>query len=523
MLNVVSILLFVFGSLVSMAFITVSFMHMFQLNSYKPKVQLAWHRKNMRRFAPLLIDVIPFIVAFILDNRAGLIVMAAAFLLVLPFYRQKPAKKPLVYTARVKRMLITIMLLYAIAVEFVVKFSVRSGELESTRLLLIAFTAMHIFSPLGVLIANLINKPIEKGVNRHYINDAKRILKECENLTVIGITGSYGKTSVKFYLNTLLRAKYNVLMTPESYNTPMGVVKTIRGSLRATHDIFICEMGAKNIGDIKELCDIVHPAHGVITSVGPQHLESFRTVENVINTKFELADSLPDNGMLFLNDDDENIRTQLDKRNAVTYGLSESNDSAFDLSVSEKGTTFSVKSPDGNYEEFTTKLIGKHNVINILGAVAVSNKMGISLHELKAPIRKLENVPHRLQLIDRGGLLIIDDAYNSNPSGSKVALETLGLFNGKKILVTPGMIELGEREDEYNREFGKNASAVCDFVVLVGEKQTKSIYNGLLDGGYPEDKIYVADGLKDALAKVGALQYDEKKIVLLENDLPDNY
>ena len=125
------------------------------------------------------------------------------------------------------------------------------------------------------------------------------MLAACPNLAVIGVTGSYGKTSVKFYLNTLLKAKYNVLMTPESYNTPMGVVKTVRGSLRATHEIFICEMGAKYVGDIKELCDIVHPKHGIITSIGPQHLESFKSLQNVINTKFELADALPKDGMLF--------------------------------------------------------------------------------------------------------------------------------------------------------------------------------------------------------------------------------
>ena len=127
------------------------------------------------------------------------------------------------------------------------------------------------------------------------------MLQSCSNITVIGITGSYGKTSVKFYLNKLLSAKYNVLMTPESFNTPLGVVKTIRTSLKATHEIFICEMGAKNINDIKEICDIVHPKHGVITSIGPQHLESFKTVENVVKTKFELADAIDKNGMVFLN------------------------------------------------------------------------------------------------------------------------------------------------------------------------------------------------------------------------------
>ena len=163
---------------------------------------------------------------------------------------------------------------------------------------------IYALSPCIILLSNLINKPLELSINQYYTNDAKKMLRACPNLKIIGITGSYGKTSVKYYLTTLLRSKYNVLMTPESYNTPMGVVKTIRGSLKATDEIFVCEMGAKWVGDIKELCDIVHPHHGIITSIGPQHLESFKTLDAIKGTKFELADALPEGGMLFLNGDD---------------------------------------------------------------------------------------------------------------------------------------------------------------------------------------------------------------------------
>ena len=376
-----------------------------------------------------------------------------------------------------------------------------------------------------MLVANLINIPVEKLVNRYYTNDAKRILAACPDLKIIGITGSYGKTSVKYYLNTLLRARYNVLMTPESYNTPMGVVKTVRGSLRATHEIFICEMGAKWVGDIKELCDIVHPQHGVITSIGPQHLESFKTLDAVKNTKFELADALPQDGMLFLNNDDENIRAHGSKRPFVSYGIENKSDyTASDISVSERGTTFTVTGPDGEKESFSTRLIGRHNVLNITGAIAVSNKFGIPLSELKGQVRRLEGVPHRLELKKKNGVTLIDDAYNSNPSGTKAALEALRLFEGYKILVTPGMVELGEKQEELNREFGANAAKVCDYVVLVGKKQAVPIKAGLLDAGYPEKKIFVADTIEEALTHVYAIGSNgQQKIVLLENDLPDNY
>jgi UDP-N-acetylmuramoyl-tripeptide--D-alanyl-D-alanine ligase len=150
--------------------------------------------------------------------------------------------------------------------------------------------------------------------------------------------------------------------------------------------------------------------------------------------------------------------------------------------------------------------------------------MGMTLKEIRPQVRKLEGVPHRLQLSDKGNMTIIDDAYNSNPSGTKAALEALSLFNGYKILVTPGMVELGEKQDELNREFGRNAASVCDYVVLVGQKQAVPIKAGLLDEKYDENKIFVADNINEALTHVYALSSGgKKKVILLENDLPDNY
>ena len=158
-----------------------------------------------------------------------------------------------------------------------------------------------------------------------------------------------------------------------------------------------------------------------------------------------------------------------------------------------------------------------------LGGAMSTAELGISLAELRPQVRRLESVPHRLELSKRVGMTLIDDSYNSNPSGTKAALETLSFFEGEKILVTPGMVELGDKQEEYNCEFGRNAAAVCDYVALVGERQTKSIYKGLVEAGFDESRIFVSPSLGDALAKVGAIRTDKKKIVLLENDLPDNY
>ena len=508
---------------VSSAMSVIDSVHFFQLNSYRFDTHTKWIRQNLAKYMPHAIISVLMLIAVIISAKPMFkaVSLCVLFLISLPVEKPKKAKKPLVYTPRVKRMLFTcILLTLVILVPATVKGLTASHETYP----LFTMAVIYTLTPVTILLANLINKPVELSINQYYTNDAKKMLKACPDLKIIGITGSYGKTSVKYYLTTLLKSKYNVLMTPESYNTPMGVVKTIRGSLKATHEIFVCEMGAKWVGDIKELCDIVHPHHGIITSIGPQHLESFKTLDAIKGTKFELADALPEGGMLFLNGDDENIADYKADRKHISYSLENGDYSAYDISVSERGTTFTVKAPDGETQEFSTRLIGRHNVLNIVGAIAVSHKMGIELKDLRSAVRKLEGVPHRLQLSDKGNMTIIDDAYNSNPSGTKAALEALSLFEGYKILVTPGMVELGSKQDELNREFGRNAAAVCDYVVLVGEKQAVPIKAGLLDKSYDESKIYVASGINEALNHVYALNSKGlKKIVLLENDLPDNY
>lgn len=213
---------------------------------------------------------------------------------------QKKSIKKLVFTARIKRLFAAAALILLICVLIYALFP---GTLTGDFFSVLAFSLAFI-SPLLCLLCRFVTAPVDKAVTRWYINDAKRILKEHKNLTVIGITGSYGKTSTKFILNRILSEKYNVVATPHSFNTPMGVVRTVREYLKPQTQIFICEMGAKNIGDIKEICDIVHPKYGIITSVGEQHLDTFKTVDNVFKTKFELATEVLNNGgEMFVNGD----------------------------------------------------------------------------------------------------------------------------------------------------------------------------------------------------------------------------
>lgn len=497
-------------------------MHMFQLNGYKNNEQRSWLNKNLRQQWTLPWCFVLGIATLFIDFLAWDIWAWINLLLVALEFRalnKLNTKKKFVYTPRVKRMIVTNLLVAVIIISII---SVIMG-LPGLRGAFIIVVSIQLLMP---IVANIINHPIEAAINNYYVNDAKKMIKEVPGLTVIGITGSYGKTSVKFYLQTLLQDYFNVLVTPESYNTPMGVVKTIRGSLKSTHEIFVCEMGARYVGDIKEICDIVHPEHGIISSIGPQHLETFLNMENIQNTKFELADALPKNGKLFLNGDCEYITDKAEGYDNKIFYHSEKVGKGYfaeDIKVSQMGTDFTVVAPDGSKARFQMHLIGKHNVINVVGAIAVANQLGIELEDLKIPVRRLQPVQHRMQLREQGNVTIIDDAYNSNPVGSKVAVETLAMFEGLRVLITPGMVELGTKEEEYNYKFGTYAAECCDYILLVGKKHTEPIKKGAIDKGFEEKRLIVFDKFEEALSYAYAIKNQEHKYILLENDLPDNY
>lgn len=498
--------------------------HIFQLNSYKPHVQRKWVYDHLGQVALKVIWLVPVLPLALRLGTTGMLVSCVFCAIALYFNRPRPAKKPLVVTARVKRLFITLGVLHLI----LVLFAIFSPAYRSYCIMLYALAG--ICENYLVLAANYINMPVERGINRHYINEARTIIREMPELTVVGVTGSYGKTSMKFFAGKLLGAKYDVLVTPESYNTTLGVVRTIREQMRPTHNMFVCEMGARNVGDVAEICEIVRPDAAVITSIGPQHLESFKTIENVTKTKFELVDALPAEGVAFLNMDNEYIAARSVPVKAVGYRVAPRGEGpyegvycAYDVSVSARGSHFKLREPDGTEFELSTKLIGEHNVLNICGAVAIARYYGVAVRDIIPRVRRLESVPHRLELLGSGSRVIIDDAYNANPSGAKAALDALSCFDALKILVTPGMVELGARQDELNRAFGAQAAAVCDFVVLVGEKQTRPILEGLKAAGFDPERVKTAETVKEAVALADAYRPGADRVILLENDLPDNY
>ncbi len=526
------------------------FTHMLQLSSYQLQGYFRYIKTVLLRvIAHAAIPVLFLLIMLAAHNKWGflialsLLIIFITFVCLIVLYLPRPAKKKFVVTNRVKRLFVTYLILTAIVfllpllLGAVRNFSTQNQREVSTIFMYWAACAIYIgVLPFIPALANLINKPIEDKINQHFIDDAKRILKEHEGLRIIGITGSYGKTSVKYYLSTLLSESFRVLMTPESYNTPMGIVRTIREQMQPTHEIFVCEMGARHVHDIKEITDIVNPDDGIITSIGPQHLETFHSLDNIINTKYELLDavdakekaqneSITGHNLKFVNGDDPVIKSHMKYPDAITYGLTKScNYRASDLKVTGAGTTFTVTTPDGETAEFSTRLVGKHNVQNIMGAIAVANCMGVPMSKLKMGVKRLQGVPHRLELNKHGDVTILDDAYNSNPNGAKVALETLALFkDAVKILVTPGMVELGDKQDKYNKEFGEQAAAVCDYIILVGDKNSEAIRKGALGAGFNSKKLYVKSTLDEATKLMYELEAGKEKVILLENDLPDNY
>lgn len=430
-------------------------------------------------------------------------------------YNKTEFKKPLAYTKRIWR-------LYAVLV--IVCAAVSAG-------LLLLFNFMFIsvvFVPLWVLLAALIVNPVEKLVQNRFFRRAQAKLASSKAIR-IGITGSYGKTSTKFILGTILSEKYKVLVTPASYNTPMGVSKCINESLSEEHEVFIAEMGAAHKGDIAELCRLVHPQYGILTSVGRQHLETFGSLDNIIKTKFDLIRLLPHDGAAFFNGDNE-ISAKLSERETVcetkyVYGVSK-NDfymRAENITSDSDGSSFLLVCSDGSSIKCRTMLLGRHNIINIVGCAAVAYTLGLSMEQIASGIAKVEPVEHRLQLIKgAGGVNVIDDAFNSNPEGAKAALETLGQFPGTRIVITPGMVQLGSSEDEENIKLGGVIAQYADVAILVGKKRTAHMREAMIKAGFDESKIYSAADLNDATRYMSSI-IKPGDTVLFENDLPDNY
>jgi UDP-N-acetylmuramoyl-tripeptide--D-alanyl-D-alanine ligase len=495
-------------------------LHMWQMDSYIVPRYLSWlFAKPMGRYVDS-IGLAACAAGALLPQPIGWLVIAAVCAALFLRKDSTPAKKPLDYTARAKRTLLTARLVIGAAalVLFVSPVPVWLG----------AAILLH-SAPWVILAANIILKPIQAYINRGFVRQAAGRLGELRP-QVIGVAGSYGKTSTKYYIDVLLAQKYSVIKSPGNFNTLLGITRVVNDMLKPEHKIFIAEMGAYKRGEVKEIADLVHPRIGIITSIGPEHFERFLTMENIEETNYELIAALPVDGLAVFNGDNEHCRKLAGRTRhtrVALYSLDRQPDSdlwAESVEHTREGLCFVVATKEGHSVAVKTRIVGRHNVLNILGATRIALELGLSIEECARGIAKLEPAPNRLEVKPgAAGTTIIDDSYNSNPIGAAEALYVLSQFSGgKRVLVTPGMIELGTLHYQKNEEFGHLAARCADFVILVGPEQTKPIQDGLRRGGFPEESLRIIKDLSETQS-IFQKMLRPGDVILFENDLPDLY
>ncbi|MDD2227621.1 MAG: UDP-N-acetylmuramoyl-tripeptide--D-alanyl-D-alanine ligase [Clostridia bacterium] len=435
-----------------------------------------------------------------------------------------PQKTPLVQTRRMSRITTLLFLICFVTSLFLIWLADAYLPFLSTGVITLTPILLPIFVPL----VHFILVPLEWLIRQNYIIRARRKLAKMPNLIKIGITGSFGKTSVKHILNIMLSQKYDVCMSPHSFNTPMGLTKVILKYLKPDNQILIAEMGARQIGDISYLCKLIEPQHGIITGIGLQHFETFGSEENIIKTKNELVLALPQDAVIVFNGDSKNSKLlfkECENKNKFLVSLGKKSEVEVEnVEFSKNGIKFDLKYKDESVS-CQTNLLGQHNLLNILLSASMAIKLDLNLEQISNAIKELEPINHRLQPIQKDNMIILDDAYSSNEEGAKAALDVLKTFDDKiKICITPGIVELGKEEGRINENFGKRLAKTCDFVIIVNKVNAESLKKGLISGKFSEGKIIFTENLEEAKQKLNQLiKPDEQYVVLFENDLPDNY
>lgn len=509
--------------LFSLSFVFVkNSLHMFQQNHYELIRYSKWlfDVKNVKASIVYVYILLVLVLNFLVTNELykQLVLLAITFIISIYLIDAEDKKvyiKKLVVTNRVKRQIVVVIILMSIF------FCLSLSYLGLAYTLVLSIISSYlIIYPLG-----LITIPIEGLIKKHYENDAKRILNGQNNLIKVGITGSFGKTSTKNIIYDIICRNYLSLKTPASYNTPMGITKTIRELLKPIHQVFICEMGADKVNDISYLMKFVEPQFGIVTSIGPQHLNTFGNIDNIIKEKMKEIEMLPSNGVGIVNYDIDYIRNYHLNNNCklIKVGIKNSDVDYYgeNIKYSSEGSKFIVKINNKKYK-FETSLLGEHNVTNILIGIALAVELKIDIKDIIKSVKNIKQVEHRLEIKKINGYTFIDDAFNSNPVGCKMACDVLKMMPGKRVMVTPGLIDLGSKQDEYNKEFGIYMSDKTDFIILVNEKQTKPIYDGLLSVNYKKDKVLVVNSINEAFNYIYS-HFSQNDTFLLENDLPDAF
>jgi UDP-N-acetylmuramoyl-tripeptide--D-alanyl-D-alanine ligase len=367
-----------------------------------------------------------------------------------------------------------------------------------------------------LIIINTLLYPVDIFVKELMVILAKNKLKKLKNIKVIGVAGSYGKTGMKDLIATVLGEKYQVVKTPESFNTPVGIARTILNQVDDNTEILVIEMGEYYSGDIENICKIAPPQIGVITGINEAHLERLGSIDNSAKTIFEIAQNMKPDGILILNGKDKNV-----KDNYKKFILDQE---VYFYSAKGKAE-FNEDAPGFIYQKMFFPVLGQYNLDKIDGVIYIAKKLGLTDQEAQNGLKKIKTPAHRLQTVlnREKNILVIDDSYNGNPDGVEEAIKTLSLFkNRRKIFVTPGLVEMGPKSEQVHQRIGKRLNDVVDIVILIKNSVTPGIEKGLLKAGFDKKNIRWFDSMMDAQNSLGSV-LKSGDVVLFQNDWPDNY
>ena len=514
---------------------------MLQIEEYEHARFLRWGRTRSWLAHPSVIaaaalSLVALIGAALAPAQGPRVVAAgwlAAGVVAATLWQWTAAKRALVLTARMRRIL-GLAALYAAVVAAVVAVLLAIGSWVAAAILcLVLLAPVTALTQLLLVAADQSLRPVEASIRRRYLRDAGARVAAVSPL-VVAVAGSYGKTSTKHILAQLLAGQVEVLPTRKSFNTLMGVTRVINEDLQPSHRLFIVEMDAYAAGEIAAMSELVHPSIAVLTSVGPQHLERFGDMNAIAAALYEVVQALPADGTAFLHAGDDGgaalaTRAASEGRATVRYGIRGAADGldvmAADLRVDAAGSSFRWSWPQQAEERAVSiPLLGRHQVLNVTAALAVVHRLGYSLDAAVGAAARLQPVEHRLQPMPQTGpVQVIDDSYNANPVGVHDALDVLAAINGgAKVLVTPGLVELGTVEDTENHRYGEHAATVCDHVIVMLARPATALQSGLRAGGLAPERIHLAHSLDEATAIIGRITR-AGDTVLFANDLPDTY
>ena len=417
-------------------------------------------------------------------------------------------RKPLKWTNKIK-LIFSLTTLFFLATIFL-------GYFYSFYIIIISSIIFFRFSFIYLVGTVELIYPIDFLVKKIIIFLAKNKLKKIKSIKIIGIAGSYGKTGMKELVATVLSEKYQVVKTPESYNTPIGIARTILSQVNEKTEILVVEMGEYYSGDIRNICLISPPQISVITGINEAHLERLKSIDNNIRTIFEISQNMKSGGILLMNGKDKYIKNNYKKFVS---------DQKIYFYSSKGKIEFNEDAPGYIYQKLFFPILGEYNLDKIDGVIYLAKKLGLTTQEIDNGLKKIKTPAHRLQpvLNREKNILVIDDSYNGNPDGVEEGIKTLALFKKRrKIFITPGLVEIGSKSREVHQRIGKRLNDVVDLVIFIKNSMTPYIEGGLINAGFNKNNIIWFDSMMEAQNNLGSI-LKSGDVILFQNDWPDNY